>query len=241
MNLPVPNTPASHHFAVRWLALAVGILCLPGCFGPAHTDGIPHNSKLNIEMILADEIRLDIISVDGQPIPEAPLRRALDRLSPHISGQFEVSEPIQFELPERFNGVMPQAKLSPPNTEASPTRVVLIFAQRIEGDTRGVFLRMDDGWQQILYSSERISDASSVFFPEDQFWEFVIFHELGHALGVPQLANHRWSAGHCTHPDCAMYPKVDLRSVTTYVLRGGPPMELCRRCTAELQAVREKN
>lgn len=198
-----------------------------------------YNSQLNHAMIQADTVYLDVVSVDGQAVPEEALQRAVTRLTAHTIGQFVIRPTVELRLPESAEGQVPRGRIAPPDAEGQLDRVALVFARNVEGGSRGVFMRMQDDWQQILFSSQRIQETASVFFLEDQVWEFVIYHELGHALGVPESAGHRWHAGHCTHPDCVMYPKIDARSITTFLIRQGPPMDFCRRCAAEIRAARE--
>jgi hypothetical protein len=70
--------------------------------------------------------------------------------------------------------------------------------------------------------------------------EWTLFHELGHALGVPADPSHvtMLLGVHCTYPHCAMYSPVDLRWFISLFLNGWP-MELCQTCTEEIQLVRE--
>ncbi|MEM8782892.1 MAG: hypothetical protein AAGE65_08540 [Planctomycetota bacterium] len=238
MPLVSSSTAADWRWVVRVFALGAMLVASAGCLGPAPPDGMPHPSYLNREMIRSPVVHLELVSVDDEPIPEEPLRRALARLETHIAGRFEVAGTGSLGLDESWDGILPRGRVHDASIAPSLTRVSLVFARRVAGDSRGVFMRMDDDWQQVLFSSSRIEETAGPFFPLEQVWEFVIFHELAHALGVPESPDHRWHAGHCTKPDCALYPRIDARALTTAILRLGPPMDLCHLCAGELRAVR---
>jgi hypothetical protein len=104
---------------------------------------------------------------------------------------------------------------------------------------------VDDGkpgihlsWSLIVLQADTINRHAGWFVDREKLWEQVIFHELGHALGVPANADHAWKGPawglHCTHPQCAMYPAVDWRSLLSGLLHGWP-LDFCEKCRAELK------
>lgn len=76
---------------------------------------------------------------------------------------------------------------------------------------------------------------------EAKLWQWLIVHELGHALDVP--VDHRRAAHrrgkHCVRPDCVMYSPADWRAVMQIVLHGRP-LDFCGGCAAELVQARER-
>jgi len=78
------------------------------------------------------------------------------------------------------------------------------------------------------------------FIPHDEFWEWLIVHELGHALGVPAAAERIYQVGgdHCIRPDCVMYSPADWRMVLQILLHGWS-LDFCEACAAELVESRD--
>jgi len=83
-----------------------------------------------------------------------------------------------------------------------------------------------------------ISRRAMFGWAQRRLLEWTLFHELGHALGVPADASHvtMMLGVHCTYPHCVMYSPVDLRWVVSLLLNGWP-MDLCSVCREEIRVV----
>ncbi|MHC4758057.1 MAG: hypothetical protein ACYTE8_05330, partial [Planctomycetota bacterium] len=69
----------------------------------------------------------------------------------------------------------------------------------------------------------------------------VILHELCHALRVPARKEHvkKGNDGHCSNPNCILYPTIDFNSAISAILHLGPPKGLCKQCREEVLAVQK--
>lgn len=90
-----------------------------------------------------------------------------------------------------------------------------------------------------LFEPRVRSRTNWAFIPHDAFWEWLIVHELGHALRVPAAAERIYEVGgaHCIRPDCVMYSPADWRMVLQILLHGWP-LDFCAACAAELAEAR---
>ena len=81
--------------------------------------------------------------------------------------------------------------------------------------------------------------SANPLISKERMWEIVLFHEMGHAFGVPHDPSRQWYEGHCTNSWCVLYPKVDHRAVLS-VLKNGYPMDFCQDCSTEILDVKNQ-
>ena len=98
---------------------------------------------------------------------------------------------------------------------------------------------LPDGGHVIVIDTDRIDRGLLRLMGRERVFHRVIKHELCHALNVPCRRSHTWSDHHCTHPWCILYPRADMRSILTMILRFGPPMDLCDACRQEIRRAQE--
>jgi hypothetical protein len=90
-----------------------------------------------------------------------------------------------------------------------------------------------------LFAPRIRSRTNWAFIPHDAFWEWLVVHELGHALRVPAAADRIYEVGgaHCIRPECVMYSPADWRMVLQILLHGWP-LDFCEACATELAEAR---
>jgi predicted Zn-dependent protease len=116
------------------------------------------------------------------------------------------------------------------------------------GYMRGLHMLCDDGgamaWRvggALVTVQVNVINRRAMFGPAQRaLLEWTLFHELGHALGVPADPSRITMklGAHCTYPHCVMYSPVDLRWIVSLFLNGWP-MELCAKCDEELREALE--
>lgn len=79
------------------------------------------------------------------------------------------------------------------------------------------------------------------FVSRDTYWEWIIFHEIGHCLRVPSAPDRTYvrNGPHCIRPDCVMYSPADWRMVMQIILHGWS-LDFCEACAAELAEARTR-
>lgn len=185
-------------------------------------------------MLRADRVTIYPISVHGAYPPESAIESAVERLRPSFQGDVIVEDPAHIEIEGADEGAISIPVVSSQQVKPGPGVITLVFVPEVKGDFRGIYIAFDDARQQITFDAKAISEMTMPFFNKRQAWEVVITHELGHVIGVPADAEHKWDKGHCTDPSCVMYPGVDPRSVIRAIVSLGPPMDLCGKCEAEI-------
>ncbi|HKK18126.1 MAG TPA: hypothetical protein VJ952_05540 [Opitutales bacterium] len=221
------------------LGALLSVLMLSGCqvlTAPLEADE-PAVPPVNRTMIQADEVILDRVSVNGVRPPEKAWERCIQRLEKYVSGEIRVNPFIELSLPVNEEGYLTK------NPEFSTKEqglhhIALVFLPSSPKVNRGLYQRFRDDRQMIAYDQEGIESSAHFLLSKAKIWEIVLFHEIGHALGVPYQADRRWAKNHCRHAWCVMYPRVDYRSVLS-VLFSGYPDDFCRDCRAEIEALLE--
>ena len=67
----------------------------------------------------------------------------------------------------------------------------------------------------------------------------MILHEFCHALRLPARKDHvqDGNEGHCSNPNCILYPAIDFNSAVKAILHRGLPKSLCKMCEEEIYTV----
>lgn len=228
---------------IPWLVL---LAALTGCNAPADPNALQH--PINQRIVNAKLVTLEIISVNGENIPETSQSKAFDTFRKYVAGDVRVvqGKPVTVQLNKdgkitaqqieeilkgrQYRGASDIAILYIPDTEKSDK-----WAAMYCFNSNGKEYR-----QYILYQSSYIKKRSKKYpLSEEACHQLVLAHELCHSFWVPCDRKRSWAERHCTHSNCLIYPTVDLRSFGTYLLRGKPPLDLCPDCQAEIRQAQE--
>lgn len=223
-------------------------LCLAGCtLPPASPDSQALSRPVFEPLVNGKLVTIELIRVNGTSAPDQSLKKALDGFDAYIAGNLELAqgESVTLDLGDdgaltrqQFDSVIQSRK------HTGPCAITLILVPDFDFSTnKGVYsghYRVDETSHVIAINGKVMEKMarSLPFVSRQKVWRLVILHELCHSLGLPTDRSHNWDGGHCTHPECVLYPGVDLRSVLTTIIRFGPPLELCSVCKAELKQAR---
>jgi len=232
----------------KFRIIGLVLLCcsLQGCvFGPACADPSALTLPVYEPLVNGKIAVVELISVNGQTVPEKSLEKAIKGFNKYVSGEVQVidGEPVHLDLgddgaltKQQFESVLATAK------HRGLSAITFVVAKDFDFfHNRGAYSReesSDEGVRQSIMLNAEVIDRSAAKIPfvsRETFWQIVILHELGHALGVPADRSHKWAGSHCTNPHCVLYPKVDERSTVSAILRLGPPLDLCEKCREEIR------
>ena len=212
---------------------------LGGCAATPNPAAI--TTPVHFGMIDAPQVKIYPVSVDGQSIPEQPLKAACATIQKCLCGNLVIEKTLR--LPHATYERMPKQIANDDDTieirtkviTPAPNHIALFFFPVAQGVGRGVSSSFPDGWHQVILNAKHVDQMSfSIFFSRSEAWQLVITHELGHQLGVPANKSHKWHGPHCTDPQCVMYPVVDGRAILDAIVSLGPPLDFGPQCRREL-------
>ncbi len=232
---------------------------------PADPDGLhypPYEPLVNGRLIT-----IGVIRVNGATAPGRPLQEAVTSFSRHVAGEVKMVENRSVEIEADTNGLLTTGQLDPfiaDRTHRGTSHITVVLAPRLS-DLRsaGHCALQPGGSHVILLQAKCVDDVvpppAAVGLPRrrgpfllamraivillasrEKRWYLALKHELLHALCLPYDRSHVLGPHHhCTHPECLLYGRFDIRSVLGAILRLGIPNDLCRVCQREIRRVRE--
>jgi len=141
------------------------------------------------------------------------------------------------------DGLLRQAQLDPliaKRTYSGPADITIYVIPGLSDHITRAYLRLnlDGGGLTAVVQAHWLTMRIPPLVSKEKWAHLVIKHELCHALCVPADRSHAWSERHCTRTDCILYPQPDAGAILSAVLHGGPPMDLCPVCQAEVSKSR---
>jgi len=187
-------------------------------------------------------VTVEVISVNDRTAVGRSLDRAVENFSRYVAGEVRMVRGTPVELQPDADGLLTLSQVDAVVSERrhdAPSDIAVVFLPALSGQRgRGYCSQTPNGSHVVVIQTNRIEKAAPPVYRE-QWWQLVIMHELCHALGVPCDRSHAWHEHHCTHPECVLYPHVDVRAVISAILHLGPPLDLCRACRREVRRAQE--
>jgi hypothetical protein len=193
---------------------------------------------LNVKMLTATEVIIDPVSINGVRPPEESWKTCIRRLQGYVTGKVRVNPFQELTIPLDEEGFMtenPKFKTE----DMGLNHLAMVFAPAFRRVNRGLFQRFENDRQMILFDRQGIEASVNSFLSKEKIWEIVIFHEIGHAIGVPSQSSPSHKSSHCSNPSCVMYPRIDTRSALSVIFKGYP-VDLCKDCQAEVEAAKRE-
>ena len=215
-----------------WPMLPAAMLlgCLAGCNSTAG-----QVTGINRALLTSPVVTIDAVSVNGTLPPKEAWDRALNRFASYLSGRLVVKPAREITVPVDANGRLTGSE-DIETGGSGPDYILVILLPKAPDIMRGRYTKYARGLQVIRYDAEGVGKYDALL-PRERAWEIVLFHELGHAIGVPSDPSHADASGHCTNPSCVMYPRPDICSILTFIARGWP-LDFCDACKSEIDAAR---
>lgn len=226
--------------------------------GPASPDLDALDRPVYEPIVNAKQVTLEIVHINGQPIPEDALKKALDVFKTYLSGELRVVDDGSLTLEmDRFgrmsdaqlDGVMARCRQRSPSTinlivapdilfsRATPNAIAATYPPTSHKDLAGFAILVngrEEGNLEARYPGDWNYD-----------WSNTLLHELCHTLCVPARGGHIWGgregnhSHHCTHPSCILYPWHDWRTTWAQLWRQGRP-GLCSACLTEIRVAQAR-
>ena len=224
---------------IRILTILMLMSALCGCaMPPAAADPESQSCAPYEPLVNGRLVTVKVICVNGQESPGSSMDDAIAIFARHVAGEVRTvrGEPITIDtganpLPMESQLVEHWAQ----RTCFSPSDItVYVTPGLMDRSLRGYCAWLSDDSHVVVLMGNYIDEAGGLF--RETAWKIITAHELCHALQVPADRSHRWRDGHCTRPQCLLYPRVDCRSVLTALMRLGPPTDLCSTCRGEIRA-----
>lgn len=230
---------------------AVSLLAAAGCQSLASKE-IKLDHQPYEPIINAQVLTIQPISINGALTSEKVLHKAIAHYKPYVAGEIKIldCDYIDLDLGENNAVSGPQLDKIVNAKDFGPTRITIVFCPDIDFFSKKKFYqfaRQEDNpkltWHLIFINTRTCNKAacSIPFISSESLTSLVLLHELCHALNVPARKNHMMQNNerHCANTNCILYPKIDLQSVLSGILRLGPPTQLCKMCREEVFAVQK--
>jgi hypothetical protein len=177
---------------LQWVGAKKLIVCIlslaihSACLGQEATASscVAKALPLNVKMLTATEVIIDPVSINGVRPPEESWKTCIRRLQGYVTGKVRVNPFQELTIPLDEEGFMtenPKFKTE----DMGLNHLAMVFAPAFRRVNRGLFQRFENDRQMILFDQQGIEESANLFLSKEKIWEIVIFHEIGHALGVP--------------------------------------------------------
>lgn len=215
--------------------------CCPVGAAPADPGGF--NYPACEPLVNGELVTIEVISVNGEKAVVRSMDAAIRGFSRYVAGDVRTCEGRPVDLETDENGFLTQTQVDAViagRRHRGPSDISILFIPgQAERQHRGTSLPQPDGSHVVVMQTRWTDRGVLPLVSRERWWRLVIMHELCHALGVPCDRSHAWRGRHCTHPECILYPRVDVRAVFSAVFRLGPPLGLCRVCRREIHRVQQ--
>jgi len=227
----------------------LGLILLHGCSLKPREPGTNSKTTLvNRDLVCSNRVNIQPVSMNGAKAPKKAWDKSLARFKKYVRGNVIVFDPIKLDAPidtDQFvynyhRGRRTQLPISTARRFSEQLRnfpkgrnsILMFFVPDFK--SLGRYYGYNGKYHIIAYSENNINVVPNS--ANNQAWQIVLLHELGHALGLPAARSHKLR-GHCTHRQCVMYPKPDLFAVIS-VLFSGMPYDFCPVGKAELETAK---
>ncbi len=238
----------------KTVSLLILVICL---FAAGCTSPIPPQIKFDQPpyepIINAEVLTIEVISINDALRSESVIENAVNYYRPYVTGEIKILDCNHLHLDLGDNNAISRQQLEQMIYSIKtygPTRITIVICPDMDFfSSKGFY-----GFEALLDKPERIrhyiainaktcnKHASSIpFVTSEKLTTLVILHELCHALQVPARKEHQINGneGHCSNPDCILYPRIDCHSAFSAILHLGPPTKLCKQCREEVFAVQK--
>lgn len=203
---------------------------------PAGPDATARPRQPNPTLLRADALRIEIIAPRHDPHYAAIARYAAYPVASllgvrNISASQTATFPAGATAEQRMATISAFVDRPPRDGDI----FVAVIPREYPLDTRGAYYGTWHGRpRNVILMREPLTVLPAPL--ARWLWSFVLTHELTHALHVPARPWHGWRAGHCTRPDCVLYPGLDVRSAWMTLRNLRRPRHACNWCADEVRA-----
>ncbi len=218
------------NYGLRFVSIVV--ICLAGLFAGCNQSLEEGKIAVSLNHVLLNSptVTLAIYSTDDAKPPEEAWDRAVERFGGYISGELEI---VDAEPPEKkIDEDNPNDGMLLFDCQPSLDHITVAFLPKVKKVKLGVYQRFSDGKQLIIYNTQEVKKFGWLL-PSELTWEFILLHELGHAIGVPADVTHTDKAGHCTN-HCVMS---NLHVLSAFFLNSWD-LDFCDDCKGEIAAAK---
>lgn len=238
-----------------WIsAFSICVLAIAGCSSSVSSriefDHQPYEPIINAETLI-----IEVISVNNALRSETVIENAIDYYRPYVAGEIKILDCNYVTLDLGEDNAISRQQLNEiinPRENFGPTWISIVICPDMDFFSKKGFFsaaapkdRLDLVRQCIIINAKTCNkQASSIpFVSSERLTSLVILHELCHALRVPAGKHHmkKGNEGHCSNPNCILYPAIDFNSALSAILHLGPPTGLCKQCREEVFAVQKNN
>ncbi|MCE5341733.1 MAG: hypothetical protein LLF92_11515 [Planctomycetaceae bacterium] len=203
-------------------------------------------------VINAKTLTIEVISVNNALTSDKIIKDAINYFKPYITGEIKILDCNNIKLNLGDDNAISRKQIDEiaSSKKHNPTWITIIVCPSMDFLQRKGFFNYTalkdkpELCQQFIAINKQICDAHAASIPfvsSEQLTSLVILHELCHSLRVPARKEHmiKGNAGHCSNPNCILYPKIDFISSMSAILHLGPPKKLCKMCQEEVFAVQK--
>lgn len=233
------------------VSFTICLIAMAGCVQYAlaeiEFDRQPYDPIINAEILT-----IEVVSINNALSSEAVVEDAISCYRPYVVGEIKVLDCNYVNLNLGEDNAVSRQQLDEIINYRKcfgPTWITIVICPDMDFFSRKGFY--NGMWPQdepeLIRHSIAINaktcnkNASSIpFISSEKLTSLVILHELCHALRVPARNEHakEGNNGHCSNPNCILYPAIDFNSSISAILHLGIPKGLCKKCQEEVFAIR---